>query len=87
METSNATEVPFIVLPFGSVSSHRISANKGQSKVNEARNHNLEIKSMDEIKRYQGTLSQNQANDFKAASSYLVWLVRWPYEPYLTSHA
>jgi hypothetical protein len=39
METSNATEGSFIVLPFGLVSPHRISAAKGQNKVNEARDH------------------------------------------------
>ena len=37
MDTSDATEGPFIVLPFGPVSQHRISAAKGQNKVNEAR--------------------------------------------------
>jgi hypothetical protein len=39
MDISNATEGPFIVLPFGPVSPHRISAAKGQNKVNEARSH------------------------------------------------
>jgi len=34
MEVSNATEGPFIVLPFGPVSSHRICAAKGQNKLN-----------------------------------------------------
>src|SRR5262249_30582769 len=38
-QTSNATEGPFIVLPFGPVSPHRISAAKSQNKVNEARGH------------------------------------------------
>jgi hypothetical protein len=33
MDISNATEGPFIVLPFGPVSPHRISAAKGQNKV------------------------------------------------------
>jgi hypothetical protein len=32
METSNATEGPFIVLPFGPVSLHRICAAKGQKR-------------------------------------------------------
>jgi hypothetical protein len=33
-ETSNATEGPLIVLPFGLFSSHRICAAKGQNKLN-----------------------------------------------------
>src|SRR4029450_598370 len=37
MATTNATEGPFIVLPFGQVSPHRISAAKGQDEVNEAK--------------------------------------------------
>jgi hypothetical protein len=37
VEASNATEGPFIVLPFGQVSPHRISAAKGQDEVNEAK--------------------------------------------------
>jgi hypothetical protein len=37
MKTSNATERPFIVLPSGPVSPHRISAANGQHRVNEAR--------------------------------------------------
>src|SRR5262245_15736585 len=37
MEASNATEGPFIVLPVGQVSPHRISAAKGQDGVNEAK--------------------------------------------------
>src|SRR5262245_66098824 len=37
MEASNATEGPFIVLPFGQVSPHHISAPKGQDEVNEAK--------------------------------------------------
>jgi len=35
--TNNATEDPFIMLPSGPVSPHRISAANGQNKVNEAR--------------------------------------------------
>src|SRR5262245_56121962 len=37
VEASNPTEGPFIVLPFGQVSPHRISAAKGQDEVNEAK--------------------------------------------------
>jgi hypothetical protein len=39
MDISNATEGPFIVLSFCPVSPYRISAAKGQNKVNEARGH------------------------------------------------
>jgi hypothetical protein len=49
MEASNATEVPFIVLPFGPASSHRISATRGQSKVNDR-----EMGQGDPGGRYQG---------------------------------
>src|SRR5262245_27209517 len=36
VDATNATEGPFIVLPFGQVSPPRISAAKGQDEVNEA---------------------------------------------------